>query len=53
MRLYHRLLVWDLMKQPWVTRAIDALLNPVMGKSIVMYFSKPAVQQAASVESHP
>ena len=53
MRLYHQLLVWDLMKRPWVTRAIDALLNPVMGKSIVLYFSKPAVQQAASLEAHP
>ncbi len=38
---YHRLLVWDLMKQPAVTRWIDKLLNPWMGKSIVMYFNKP------------
>jgi hypothetical protein len=51
-RLYHQLLVWDLMKRPWITRAIDALLNPIMGKSIVLYFTKPAVQQVAPVESH-
>ena len=47
MRRYHQLLVWDLMKRPWITRAIDALLNPVMGKSVVFYFTKPAVQQVA------
>ena len=51
-RLYHRLLVWDLMKRPWITHAIDALLNPVMGKSIVLYFTKPAVQQTAPARSH-
>jgi ubiquinone/menaquinone biosynthesis C-methylase UbiE len=38
--LYHRFLVWDLLKRPLLTRALDGLLNPVMGKSIVMYFKK-------------
>ena len=38
---YHKLLVWDLMRRPWITRLFDALLNPVMGKSVVFYFSKP------------
>jgi SAM-dependent methyltransferase len=38
--LYHRLLVWDMMKQPAVTRFLDRLLNPVLGKSLVMYFRK-------------
>jgi SAM-dependent methyltransferase len=42
LRMYHKLLVWDLMQRPWLTRAIDAVLNPFMGKSVVMYFSKPA-----------
>ncbi len=41
-KTYHRLLVWDLMKKPWLTRAIDGLLNPFMGKSIILYFTKPA-----------
>ena len=41
-KAYHRLLVWDLMKRPWLTRAIDGLLNPLMGKSIILYFTKPA-----------
>lgn len=35
---YHGFLVWDLMKKPWLTRGLDALLSPVMGKSLVLYF---------------
>jgi ubiquinone/menaquinone biosynthesis C-methylase UbiE len=42
-RLYHRLLVWDLMERPWLTRTIERLLNPILGKSVVMYFRKGAV----------
>jgi len=38
--LYHRLLVWDLMRRPLLTRALEWLLNPVLGKSVVMYFHK-------------
>lgn len=37
-RIYHRFLVWDLMKKPWLTKILDKLLNPLMGKSVVMYF---------------
>jgi ubiquinone/menaquinone biosynthesis C-methylase UbiE len=37
-RLYHRLLVWDLMSRPRLTRWLDKLLNPWFGKSVVMYF---------------
>ncbi len=39
---YHKLLVWDLMKKPFITQFFDKLLNPVMGKSIVMYFKRDA-----------
>jgi ubiquinone/menaquinone biosynthesis C-methylase UbiE len=39
---YHRLLVWDLMQKPWITRTLDRLLNPLMGKSVVMYFRNEA-----------
>lgn len=38
--LYHRLLVWDIMHKPWVTRLLDRLLNPFIGKSIVIYLQK-------------
>lgn len=39
--LYHSLLVWDLMKKPALTTFVDRLLNPVLGKSLVLYFRKP------------
>ncbi len=37
---YHRLLVWDLMEQPALTRVTEKVMNPVVGKSVVMYFRK-------------
>lgn len=40
--LYHRFLVWDLMKQPLLTRALEAIAAPLMGKSVVLYFAKGA-----------
>jgi SAM-dependent methyltransferase len=42
-RLYHRLLVWDMFRRPAVTRRLEAALNPVLGKSLVLYGRKPAV----------
>lgn len=39
-KAYHKLLVWDMMKQPKLTRIAEQCLNPVMGKSVVMYFKK-------------
>lgn len=38
-QFYHRFLVWDILQAPRLTRWLDKLLNPVMGKSVVMYFS--------------
>jgi ubiquinone/menaquinone biosynthesis C-methylase UbiE len=43
LRQYHRLLVWDLMKNPALTRILEKSMNPIMGKSVVMYFRKEAV----------
>jgi SAM-dependent methyltransferase len=40
-RAYHRLLVWDIMRRPLLTRALDRALNPVLGKSLVLYAEKP------------
>ncbi len=39
--LYHRFLTWDIMKRPRLTHMIDRLLNPVLGKSLVIYAKKP------------
>ncbi len=41
--LYHRFLVWDLMDRPWLTRTLERCLNPLMGKSVVMYFRKGSI----------
>jgi SAM-dependent methyltransferase len=41
-RAYHRLLVWDIMKRPAATRLAERALNPLIGKSIVIYADKPA-----------
>ncbi|QXG76594.1 class I SAM-dependent methyltransferase [Modestobacter sp. L9-4] len=41
-KAYHRVLVWDLMKRPWPTRTAERLLDPVLGKSFVVYADKPA-----------
>ena len=37
---YQKFLEWDLMKQPLVTQWADRLLNPFLGKSVIMYFVK-------------
>ena len=37
---YHRLLVWDIVKAPRVTRTADRMLNPLIGKSLVVYLHK-------------
>jgi ubiquinone/menaquinone biosynthesis C-methylase UbiE len=36
-QLYHRLLVWDMMRRPWLTRALETALAPLIGKSVVFY----------------
>jgi SAM-dependent methyltransferase len=38
--LYHRLLVWDIMQKPGITRFVDRLFNPLLGKSLVLYLRK-------------
>ena len=39
---YRRLLEWDLLKKPRLTRWSEAALNPLMGKSVAMYFTREA-----------
>lgn len=39
-RAYHRFLVWDITRRPRATRIVDAVLNPVLGKSRVVYARK-------------
>ena len=47
-RAYHRLLVWDLTRRPWLTRTAERLLNPLFGKSLVVYADKPDLPRASA-----
>ena len=47
-KAYHRLLVWDLMKAPKVTRLAEKALDPVLGKSLVVYLRKPEPARVAA-----
>ena len=38
--LYHRFLVYDLMEHPKPTRFLEKIMNPLMGKSLVIYSRK-------------
>ena len=41
---YHRLLVWDIMRGPAVTRLAERLLDPLIGKSVALYLTKPMLR---------
>ena len=38
--LYHEFLVWDMMKKPVLTKILEFILQPLIGKSVVLYFDK-------------
>ncbi len=43
-KAYHQVLVWDIMRTPrWstLTRGAEKVLNPLIGKSMVLYLHKP------------
>jgi SAM-dependent methyltransferase len=49
---YHQVLVWDIMRTPRVsvlTRAAERVLNPLIGKSMVLYLRKPERAADAAV----
>lgn len=39
--LYNRFLEWDIVERPAVTRTVERMLDPVLGKSLVVYGTKP------------
>lgn len=41
-KAYHRMLVWEIEKQPTLLRWAGRVLDPLVGKSLVAYFHKPA-----------
>ncbi len=50
---YHRLLVWDITTASPLTRVPDRLLNPVIGKSLVVYLEKPLVGSPVPAPGSP
>jgi len=40
-KTYLKLLTWDIVERPLVTRVADKVLNPVLGKSLIVYARKP------------
>lgn len=49
-RWYHRFLVWDLMKKPLLTRVMEAVAAPLMGKSVALYFRRDDFPRALAAE---
>lgn len=45
-RAYHKVLCWDIERQPTVTRLTEQALNPLIGKSVVFYATKPSRDHA-------
>ena len=43
-RTYHRMLVWEIVHQPRILRFAGRILDPLIGKSLVLYFRKPVSQ---------
>ena len=39
--LYHRFLVWDIMRPQPAVRLVERALNPLLGKSLVVYLERP------------
>jgi SAM-dependent methyltransferase len=50
---YHRLLVWDIVKRPRLTRLAERALDPVIGKSLVIYAEKPRAPGATRRVAQP
>jgi SAM-dependent methyltransferase len=38
---WHKVLVWDIVERPLLTRLAEQVLSPVLGKSLVVYSRKP------------
>ena len=47
-RAYLKFLTWDIVKAPMLTRQADRLLNPILGKSLVIYADRPGVPVTVS-----
>ncbi len=48
-RAYHRVLVWDITDNPPLTRWTERALNPVLGKSLVLYARRPEQEPSRAI----
>ncbi|MGI9616191.1 MAG: methyltransferase domain-containing protein [Acidimicrobiales bacterium] len=48
-KAYLKLLTWDITDAPRLTRTADRLLNPILGKSYVIYADRPEAVEGANV----
>jgi SAM-dependent methyltransferase len=49
---YHKLLVWDLMQRPKITQLAETALNPLVGKSVALYFTKSLAAKTSPSEKY-
>jgi SAM-dependent methyltransferase len=52
-RKYHDFLVWELTNRPRWTQTLERALNPVLGKSVVLYADKPATLDLRVAAAEP
>ena len=52
-KAYHRMLVWDIMRQPAATRLAERALNPLIGKSVIVYAIRQPDEAAVSPAQAP
>ncbi|MGA2473743.1 MAG: class I SAM-dependent methyltransferase [Acidimicrobiales bacterium] len=50
---YHKVLVWDIVKAPLLTRTADRVLSPLIGKSLVLYLTKPDAALSGLPDARP
>ena len=48
-KAYNKFLEWDIMSQPTITKLADRALNPILGKSLVVYGRKPILATTNAV----
>jgi len=52
-KAYLKLLTWDIVERPLVTRIADKVLNPVLGKSLIVYSRKPEADEDRPADDRP
>lgn len=51
-KAYHKVLEWDIVEQPWLTRTAEKVLNPLIGKSLIVYAAKDTAAAPSREDAH-